>query len=163
MNSVILKLVFAGFAAFMFAMVAQAEEEISDYDKFRLWNSCAGVTLDVIELSDDASDIGLTKNAIQVAARSRLRGARVFTESSHVPDTLVLHVDVFKNVFHIGIGLRKVVNDNASEQINYASTWFIGTTGTHNNNASYILGSVGQGVDRFIDEYLRVNAEACEK
>ena len=36
-----------------------------------------------------------------------------------------------------------------------------GSTGTHGDNASYILSSASQHVDKFIDEYLRVSADAC--
>ena len=34
--------------------------------------------------------------------------------------------------------------------------------GTHGKDLGYILSSVSQIADRFIDEYLRVNADACE-
>ncbi len=45
---------------------------------------------------------------------------------------------------------------------NTATTWGVGSTGTHSRNPNFILSSVSQHTDKFIDEYLRVNADACK-
>ena len=44
---------------------------------------------------------------------------------------------------------------------NRARTWDVASTGTHTQNPNYILSSVTLYTDEFIDEYLRVNADAC--
>ena len=45
---------------------------------------------------------------------------------------------------------------------NRAKTWDVASTGTHGQDPNFILSSVAQETDKFIDEYLRVNADACK-
>ena len=44
----------------------------------------------------------------------------------------------------------------------FAAVWEQGSTGTHRRDASYVVGSVSQLLDRFLAEFLRVNESACE-
>ena len=46
--------------------------------------------------------------------------------------------------------------------VGFTSTWHLGTLGTHGDTAAFILSGVSRHTDKFIDEYLRVNADACE-
>ena len=43
-----------------------------------------------------------------------------------------------------------------------ATTWEIGSLGTHGGDAGFILQGVAEATDTFVNEYLRVNAEACD-
>lgn len=43
----------------------------------------------------------------------------------------------------------------------FATTWKTGTTGTHGFDAGYVRDVVARHLDEFIDEYLRVNENAC--
>ncbi len=43
----------------------------------------------------------------------------------------------------------------------YAATWNVRVTGVHGSDAGYILSWVTRYTDKFIDEYLRVNADVC--
>ena len=74
---------------------------------------------------------------------------------------LYVNVIIVGNAFNITAELRKVVTDQASSNIGWAATWDIGFTGTHGNIANFIISSVAQVTDKFIDEYLRVNEAAC--
>ena len=44
-----------------------------------------------------------------------------------------------------------------------AATWHRGSIGMHGDRPSSILSAIALYTDKFIDEYLRVNADACEK
>jgi len=142
------------------ATAASAEEKVSEYDRFRLWHECGLMGLHIENLDKDATDIGLTKDAITVAARSRLRSARLFQAGESRP-TLVVRVSLFGQAFSIMVEYVKPVYDFASGVSAGAVVWFDGSIGTHGGDAPYILSSVSMHVDRFIDEYLRVNESAC--
>ena len=131
----------------------------TDLDRFRLWNDCGAVDLVVEDLSDDADGIGLTKTAVETAARSRLRAARLYDDTA-VPGLYVV-VHVVGHAFSITTEFNKWVTD-ANGLRGYAGTWRTRGTGTHGGgDAGYILSLIAQHMDRFIDEYLRVNADAC--
>lgn len=139
---------------------AQAVEKVSNFDKFRLWNECKPIQLVVEGLPDRAEEIGLTKEAIEVAVRSRLRGARIYTPSSR--NYLYVRVNSIGSAFSSRLSFQKWLRDTNLEKSGMAESWGTSSTGTHGNDASYILGSVSKHTDKFIDEYLRVNADACK-
>lgn len=137
-----------------------AADKISDLDRFKLWNRCKPVRLLVESMKEDAQDIGLTKEMVEVAVRSRLRGAKLYdAKTLHY---LYVNVNVVSNAFSLDLELTKVVYDSVSRQSSYAATWGIGSAGIHERTgADFILSAVAQKTDWFIDEYLRVNADAC--
>ena len=65
-------------AALLLSAPAWAEE-VTDYDRFRLWNDCGPMKLVVENLPKAAADIGLTREAITTAVRSRLRAAHLYS------------------------------------------------------------------------------------
>lgn len=150
-------------AVFLITAASASAEEVSGWDRFQLWNECRPTQLVVEEMHKDAGDIGLTKRAIEVAVRSRLRGARLFTEDYNDSALSYLYVNV--NVVGLGYSLsveyKKLVEDPVSGQRGNAATWDVGGTGTHGKDSNFILSHVEQYADSFIDEYLRVNADAC--
>ena len=116
------------------------------------------------KLSDDATSIGLTKDAIEVAARSRLRAARLYTEDldEAALSFLVIQVDVGSDAFSVRIAYGKRKRDLATGLELVAMSWDGGSIGTHGRDSSYILSTVAQHTDKFIDEYLRVNTDSCK-
>lgn len=146
-------------AAALFLAAPASAEEVSDLDRFSLWSACKPMRLAVESLDQDAADIGLAKDAIETAVRSRLRGARLYDAEGL--EFLAVTVTVAGRAFAVLIEYHKLVLDPASKQIYPAETWSTGSVGTHGGDASYVLSSVSQGTDEFIDEYLRVNAESC--
>ena len=148
--------------ALVLAAPSGAAEKVSQADRFRLWNDCRSMGLLVVDLPKSATEIGLTKDAVTVAVRSRLRAARLYRADDGVP-FLPVTVTVFGSAFDVSVAYIKWVKDRASGISSGAITWTRGSTGTHGRDASYILSSVSQKVDKFIDEYLRVNEAACGK
>ena len=144
------------------AMPVSAAEKISDSDRFRLWNNCKPVGLCVENLLKDATDIRLTKDAVTVAVRSRLRAARLYSTSCSTP-FLGVRVIFFGPAYDILIRYNKWFSDPATGVSHGETTWRSGAIGTHGGDASYILSEVSMYVDHFIDEYLRVNEPACGK
>ena len=54
-------------------------------ERFKLFNACRPMELVVEGLRDGAADIGLAKGALQAAAESRLRAARLYTGRTPAP------------------------------------------------------------------------------
>ena len=52
--------------------------------------------------------------------------------------------------------------EGMGQLVGLTARWESGSTGTRASNPSYVLSSVARHTDKFIDEYLRVNANACE-
>ena len=141
--------------------VAAQEEAVTDVDRFELWTECKPVRLLVENLGEDAAVIGLSREDITVAARSRLRAARIYTPD-RVDYKLYIRVSTVGCAFSMSIEFQKRLEDSNSRQSYLATTWNTGSTGTHGKTGkSYILSGLSRHIDRFIDEYLRVNAEAC--
>ncbi len=149
------------FIAMLILAIPARAETVTDYDRFKLWNDCRPMELIVEDLDKDETDIGLTKDAITVAVRSRLRAARLYT-AKRGPHYLYINVNVVGTAFSYSVEYKKRVKDRASGLSTFATTWDTGGTGTHGPDASYILSLVSQYVDKFIDEYLRVNEDACK-
>lgn len=154
-------LIFTMGIVFSFPGVASTEE-ITDWDRFFLWNECERINLLVDELNEDAAAISLSKEAVEIAARSRLRSARLFSDDPSFNGFLHIRVVVAGPAFSINVALMKHMHDLASDMTGIARAWGAAAiAGTHGRDSGYILSAVSGKVDEFIDEYLRVNAEAC--
>ena len=143
------------------ASPAGAAETVTQRDRFELWNGCRPMGLIVENLSKAATDIGLTTTAIEVAARSRLRSARLYADASE--PLLWISVTAVSTAHAVIVGYHKWVKDEASDITEIAMTWFVGSAGLHGRSAPNVLSVVTGFTDKFIDEYLRVNADACGK
>ena len=142
--------------------VSPASGQVTDYDKFQLWNDCLPIRLIIETLPDDATKIELTVERIATVVRSRLRAARLYDQEEIA--ALYVNINIVGGAFSHRIELKKRVIDNATSLIYFAKTWHTAVTGTHGggaNAANYILSSLAEDIDMFIDEYLRVNDEAC--
>ena len=144
---------------------ADATEKVTEHDHFELWNNCLPTRLLVEDLHKGAAAIGLTKEDITVAARSRLRAARLYSadRKKTVGSFLLAQVSVVGAAFSSELLYFKRVVDLATIVEFPTVTWSVGSTGTHGENSEHVLSSVSRHMDRFIDEYLRVNAAACRK
>lgn len=170
-------------------------ESEKDLEQFRLFNGCMPLQILVEELSSDAEEIGLHKEAIQNVLEIRLRGARLFnttvikdptvplgfrvdiekmqklrqraerlfpSQQLSLRTTLYTNINVVGPAFSIRLAHHKQVTDKRSDVDWTVATWHIGSTGTHGGHAGFILNSLGEHVDQFLIEFLRVNEEACE-
>lgn len=129
---------------------------------FQLWNNCRPVEMIIGQLPNDALDFGLRVENIEVAVRSRLRAARIFTEEPQYRSGLLeVGVTVTGFTFNANAWYYKIFDDPASGITASAISWTRGVSGVHARDSTYVVSSISQVIDIFIDEYLRVNEEAC--
>jgi len=145
--------------AIVLSSSTNATDAVQEYDRFQLWNDCRPLGLIVEPLPEDATDIGLAEEAVTAAVHSRLRTGRLYGDDAR--QFLWISVNVVSLAFNINVGFYKAVRDEMSGVNLSAITWLASFTGMHGRDSSYILSSVTRKVDEFIDEYLRVNADAC--
>ena len=88
------------------ASSAFADEQVTGSDRFKLWNECRSVFLVVEGLPNEAKEIGLRKDAIEVAVRSRLRGARIYLSSLDRP-YLYVRVNLVGAAFGVDLTFRE--------------------------------------------------------
>lgn len=160
-----------------------AAEKVTEYDRFQLWNDCrtVGLIVEKVEkLNDDAGKIDLRKEDIEIAVRARLRGARIYEDFGieSVRSWLegprsFLHVSVHvvSRAYHVRVELHRHVKVLLPPRVKpkgmdpltgYAIGWRSGSTGLHGVTGSqHVLSVVANHTDRFIDEFLRVNDDAC--
>ncbi len=139
----------------------ESDEDILDSERFQLFDECAPMWLFVTDLNSDASEIGLTKEAIEVAAESRLRSARLYTSEVVTRNGLGIEVGVVGSAFLVSLDYIKLTCDPRLDICIHSATWQAGSFGTHTGDASFVLSAVSQHMDKFLAEYLRVNEDEC--
>ena len=167
----------------VFVLDATADEGVDNpSDRFELWNRCEPMPLHV-HLNEEAVAIGMTEEAVMIAVRSRLRAARLYLPEPELFDWenvskgmpleefmqrleyeasgLHVYIWIARSTFSQSVEYRKRVTDEASEVRSFVATWADGSFGTHGRDPGFILQSISETTDRFIDEYLRVNDLAC--
>ena len=94
------------------ASTVQAQA-VSDADRFELFNACRPMMLVVEELPSDAQAVGLTEERIQLATESRLRAARLYTESIEKANRayLYIRINAVGPAFNIAVKYKKWVTD----------------------------------------------------
>ena len=132
---------------------------------FELYNHCQPIDL-LVFLDSPSNEIGLTEDSLRIIAESRLRSARLYNSSG--PATIlrifVSTTPESKGRFFITeLKYYKSVVDTASKVTNMAITWETSSLGVYGNDKGFILNAVGQQMDEFIVEYLRVNELWCGK
>ncbi len=94
-------------------------------------------------------------------ARSRLRAARAIQRHPQ-QEYLYILVTVSGPAFSLDTEYQKLLEDPGSGIRGHAAAWERGSVGTYGSSgANYIMSSLSRVIDEFIDEYLRVNADAC--
>ena len=124
-------------------------QDVSDFDRFKLFNECGPMDLGVEDYGDHAGwiDIGLTVDRIQTMAESRLRAARLYDATALA--YLNVNVNVVGRGFSLIVGYNKVVYDGVSGETNYAKTWNSHGAGTHGGDAGFILQNLSEYLDSF--------------
>jgi len=156
-------------ALIVIAAPVAADEKVNEQDRFGLWADCGAVGLGVEGPLEDNLHFELTSHAVETAVRSRLRAAGLYDADKFV-GLFVANVNVVrhdwlyneagKQPFNVLIKYYKLMRDTMSGESNLAVAWHVGTAGL--GDPSDILSVVSQKTDTFIDEYLRVNQDACE-
>ena len=100
---------------------------------------------------------------IEKMQKLQQRAARLFPSlQAPLLTTLYTNINVVGPAFSIRLAHHKQVTDKRSGVDWTVATWHIGSTGTHGGHAGYILNTLGEHVDQFLIEFLRVNEAACE-
>ena len=132
----------------------------AQHERFELFTGCAPLNL-IVEPDPDRPDFTA---AVTAAAESRLRAARLFTESPVGTPWLQVHVNRLgtdnRGPFGLDVNLLKMVHDVVADRIHHAQTWHAGAVGTGGDD--YIINTLSQHFDQFLAAYLRVNEDACE-
>ena len=154
----------AAFLGTLLAPLAAGQESKAEASrKFQLYDACRPVTLAIEDLNEDAAKMRLTKKSLRLAAESRLRAARLYADAPVTATSrswLYVQVHVVGRGFQTAVAFLKAVTDRFG-RMNLATTWRTSSTGTHGGDQSYIISGVSQDLDKFLAEYLRVNAEDC--
>ena len=149
---------------------AAADGRVNERDRFQLWADCRAVGLEIDPLRGGHPHFQLTLHAVEIAARSRLRAAGLYNATKYVGLLIVfinmvrvdwLFNEAGKQPFSIAIRYYKLMKDIMSGESNLAVAWHAGSVGL--GDPAFVLSAVSRKVDEFIDEYLRVNRDACEK
>ena len=150
-------------AAAVFLASPTAAEEIDEFDRLQLWANCWPMNLFVEPLEHRAA-FALTTDDVLTTVRSRLRAARIYDDTAF---NYVLNVSVRilrdkqgKQPYALDLEYRKLMTDYASGLEYPARAWRRGSLGVGDH--VFVLSLLSKYTDKFIDEYLRVNAEACE-
>lgn len=109
---------------------------------------------------------------------SRLRSARIYIEkasfSEESPHTylnvyenypgLYVNINVVSTAFSIGVSFTQGVQSFGG--YGRAATWETGTAGTHGGDGGgdkFLLSTLQGKIDKFINEYLKVNQKDCNR
>ena len=142
-------------------------------DCAELWNACRPVAFQVVLIAEPTSvpTLSLTQEDIEITVRSRLRGARIFADKPDLRVLPTMDADGYLHVHvHIGgdlvmwsVDFQKVREDLATDLIGFSSTgWAQRAYGGYDNDPNTVLSSIAPAIDKFVDDYLRVNAPACD-
>lgn len=164
-------------------IAAQENDYAAQIDTFDLFTRCAKMDL-LVTVQDTKNNLPrLTELSVERAVRSRLRAAQLYDEESF--SYLYVSVLIVDRASSISVELRRrvavgevvdmrwdrvaragVAAAIAAEtlghvmRIGMATTWRSSSMGV-NLDAGDLRDSVAQLLDEFIDEYLRVNDDAC--
>ena len=136
---------------------------------FELFNECRPVDLlvrvqDVMDLFNEAPEIGRMEERIRTMAESRLRAARIYAESSARSGGLTVEVAQATGRYLVTVGLHRYVFEPVSGKWSFVLAWkatdarFCFPLSTSDS----AIQNVSDGIDKFISEYLRVNESACK-
>ena len=143
--------------------------------RFAYWTGCSPLKLFVSIPVEAARRMGLTEAAVSTAVRSRLRAARIYTDTDNVEVPLLVaqvalyyseDQQIIGGAHAVRLSLYKHVHDPLSGLSGYAETKIVpvvGLIGIHDGKAAFILSGIARIMDSFIDDYLRVNEPACSR
>ena len=134
---------------------------VSAADRFSFYTECSKIAMSVSFVgSSTAIQSSLTREMIKEVVLGRLRTARLLGGSP----------------YHIQVGVRetgeaatmwvfflKPFHDPLTGQTRAAVSWSRILTGARLRNPRYLLSSIRNVIDEFLDIYQRVNEEACEE
>ena len=142
-----------------------ADQKALEYEKaierFQFYNACQPMVL-AVGHNAAAGRIGVKKKALHAAVESRLRAARLYTDSptSEGSAALTVKVDVVGEAFDISVQYIKVLTDEFGTRVP-SMAWGTSSFGTHGRDATGLVAYVSEHLDKFLAAYLRVNEDDC--
>jgi hypothetical protein len=153
-------------AAIVFLVLAQAAVLKAENPDRATLKGLKSFFVLIENLSNDAKRGGLGMEQLKTDVELRLRKARVRLADHDFGDYLYINVSAFQVsrpegfVYCIHVGLNQSVHLDRDKSISCtAQTWDTGTVGTapRSEFASEVRGTVGDLVDKFINDYLAAN------
>lgn len=158
-TAVLLSLLAFGADADAFLDDDDGERLMAEYERFQLFHRCASMGL-LVMMDDGKGKGALAADSVEVAARSRLRAARIFDEEGD-PVLLVYVTKTRRSgAFAVSLHFSKFMTDLSTGDTRRATTWMHSAVGIDQDN-SLLRGLLAEMLDEFVDAYLRVNAESC--
>lgn len=145
--------------------VAPAQEfpqpPLSTEKRFNLYTGCAPLRI-VPEFSEIAvaRPTGLSEMKVREAVTLRLREADLIGDGPHA---LAVGAAVVGESVTLWVRFRKVLKDPITGHVGAGTTWHRLSGGPSVGRTDSVLKALDQMLDAFLEDYLSVNEEACEK
>ena len=140
------------------------QEQIYEMDRFALWNNCYPVWFR--HGIDDSTKLGLPVFGSSDLLKRKLEDAGLLDDGSVEIDGSLsffeIRLDTLGQFYSVHVTFNKQVTDEATGLSSHVTTWGRALPVGMTRNPQDILDRVLDLTDLFIDEYLRVNADACE-
>ena len=138
-------------------------------NRIKLYNHCRPMELVVESPSAFAVGRGITEELLRWAAESRLRAARLYTDSSTDAGNTILYVrgdllwpEPSKCVVELWVDYLKIVHDPESGEETARLLWSKKFR-QHIECHKTVREEIPKMVDKFMVEYLRVNEKDCPR
>ena len=142
-------------------------------DRFDLWNSCKPMGVSgthnnflgslTSNFFSTPEIMDFVREEIYSMAERRLTAARLYESSSET--SVFIRLDIFNNEILVSVNYAKPLLDEASGLTHRTTTWEKRTVVPYARGSQFerlaIKGVVSEFIDAFIDDYLRVNTDAC--
>ncbi|MYA33279.1 MAG: hypothetical protein F4164_06370 [Gemmatimonadales bacterium] len=142
------------------------DERVLIRENFSLFTDCASLWF-MPTVSDPDDELGLSLDRVRTLVRSRLRAAGIYQDADpeHATASRILwvRVTVIGRAWKIRMHISTFFPDPLTDRQLVLEIWSHENFGTHGGDPGFVLGLLSEGVDEFIDEYLRVNEEACSQ
>ena len=141
--------------------VGRRECLADSFECFQLFNRCEPIDA-VIQVQEN--QIGLTEDRVRTTVESRLRAARLYESESGPYLYVVVNImseEEYAVPFSFSLYFYKWLFDELTDNTRLAGNWDIGRFGAA-DDAGFVLQSISELMDRFINDYLRVNEAACD-
>ena len=117
---------------------------------------CAPIWLHT-EVRDDGAS--LSQDSVETAVRSRLRAARLYKDDPEwVVGVLGVRVSTYSIAFSVQIWFEKEQIDKMTGVEGWSRAgWGKSLLGIYNDKPTVIMAAINEGVDLFLDDFLRVN------
>ena len=148
--------------ALFLTLAAPLAGQITEADRFALFTGCAPVYPSLVLWIDE--DWNLSGEFAEQAVESRLRDAGIYSDGSGAPSLSVRALrPVSVPMILVGVSFWKRVTDGHGHSETVV-TWERGQAPLPPvGDAATALQLIAEHMDDFVSEYLRVNAEACNR